>query len=308
MVDRDEIARSLALARRALHAPPAMKARVRSKLGSSGSSAPSSAGSTGAAPSEGTSRGWGRRLFTRPPPIATVTLLVGLSFGAGYWLGSSRSTAQLGASAASERATPSAPSFSNDLTARSDIASSTRETPAPPAASRDLGAGSGASADATSEVDADATPRSSVRRTSGKTARHMPAGPSDVTDSTWRASKEHTDDAFSEEVALLERTERAIRAGEATLALAFLAELDQKFPSAAMPEERAAALVLARCVQTQTGDGGPNAQREARAGAERFLVGSPASVYSERIRSACQLGTGDTNADVSSEEAARGGH
>jgi hypothetical protein len=83
---------------------------------------------------------------------------------------------------------------------------------------------------------------------------------------------------------LLARTERAIRSGEAPLALALLGELDQKFPVPALREEREAARVLAGCVLP-----GAVADDRARAPAERFIGAHPASVYADRVRESCGL-------------------
>jgi hypothetical protein len=116
------------------------------------------------------------------------------------------------------------------------------------------------------------------------------------------------DDALAEEVALLERVERAIRAGEPNLALALLAQLDQEIAVAALPEERAAARVLALCVRAGARAHGSLEATEAKASAERFLAASPASVYADRIRSSCPRGDSITHRRAGIEEAARAGH
>jgi hypothetical protein len=90
------------------------------------------------------------------------------------------------------------------------------------------------------------------------------------------------------ELALLRRVERAIRANEAALALALLAELDEHFPETTLDEERLAARRLAECHA-----GKPDASSRAR----RFLVEHATSVYRQRIELACGLG------DQSSEPA-----
>jgi hypothetical protein len=89
------------------------------------------------------------------------------------------------------------------------------------------------------------------------------------------------------EVALLERIDRAIRAGEGALAVALLAELQRSVPAPALQQERAAAAVLAACVAARNGSS--NAKRETRASAERFLAHDPRSVYADRIRACCAI-------------------
>jgi hypothetical protein len=77
---------------------------------------------------------------------------------------------------------------------------------------------------------------------------------------------------------LLQRAERAIRAGEGTLALSLVAELDERHPRTLFGEERSATRVLAVCLL-----GEPS----ARARAEAFLEARPTSVYSDRVRKLC---------------------
>jgi len=112
-------------------------------------------------------------------------------------------------------------------------------------------------------------PGTNARRTNGSQRAH--ARP---------ASSGGGADSFQEELALLARAERAIRAGNATLARSFVAELEARFPKTALRQERAALLVLAACA---TGE--PAAQTDAR----EFLGDHEQSVYVDRIRSMCEL-------------------
>jgi hypothetical protein len=84
------------------------------------------------------------------------------------------------------------------------------------------------------------------------------------------------------ELALLRRVERALRNDDPALALALLAELDQRFPQTRLAEERLAARTMAECRQHAPG---------AVLHAQAFLRERPASVYSERVQSACALET-----------------
>jgi hypothetical protein len=84
-----------------------------------------------------------------------------------------------------------------------------------------------------------------------------------------------------EELALLQRAERAIRADRPQLALSFLDELEKRYPKSALIEERTAARVLADCASSEPA---------ARQRAESFLSARQASVYSDRVRRWCGLG------------------
>jgi len=85
-----------------------------------------------------------------------------------------------------------------------------------------------------------------------------------------------------DELALLRRVERALRSAEPALALALLAELDERFPNSSLGEERRASNALAHC---QLGDPGA-AERAAS-----FLREHGSSVYADHVRSTCGLPT-----------------
>lgn len=90
----------------------------------------------------------------------------------------------------------------------------------------------------------------------------------------------HAPNAFAGELALLSRADRAIRAGEAELALSFVNELDLRYPDSKLTEERGAARIMAECALAAPG---------AVARAERFLSDHPASVYSDRVLRSCGI-------------------
>jgi hypothetical protein len=83
-----------------------------------------------------------------------------------------------------------------------------------------------------------------------------------------------------EELVLLQRAERAIRAGDGALARSFVAELESRFPKTTWGEERRAIRVLATCELEE-----PSAQSDAR----QFLRRHSASVYFDRVQTLCRL-------------------
>jgi hypothetical protein len=261
-----ELDRDLALARQALRAPEAMKARVRSRLAAGAGLPPKG----GLPPSASEPRRHTElpvperplRGLKRRPGLGTVTLLLGLSFGAGFWLGRHPNTGSPGQDPPGATARTQPP--------EGEVApAAARPEASPPAPENPALA-----------------PAAAPRAAKPKRARSAAPAPAAgvLRESSWRGSAEGREgDALAAEVALLERTERAIRKGDAALALGLLAELDEKFPAAALPEERQAARVLASCAhEVSNGD-----SRDASALAGRFLAENPASVYAARIRQAC---------------------
>jgi hypothetical protein len=87
--------------------------------------------------------------------------------------------------------------------------------------------------------------------------------------------------ALTEELDLLRRAERTIRAGDAMVALGLLSELDARFPRGQLLEERAAARVMANCQLTDA--------TSARSMGEAYLRAHSQSVYAARVRSLCHL-------------------
>ena len=276
MAEHDELSRSVALARGALGPPPDARARVRARLAESAlaesaleASRASARAGTGALGSGAASLVAG---LARRRGRALVRALAWTSIGlcAGYWLGFHRIGAAWVEGASPPRAldaTPSAspPSPSLEPTTPAHAASPAAAEPA------DSGAPSAA-------VTLSAPPR-----------RHAPARrhPGAPPSASARRPAASPGDAFAAELALLERAERAIRAGEGALALALLDQLEHDFPTTSLREERAAARVLARCAETSSADASERA--EARADAEQFLAHS-SSVYADRVRTLCQLG------------------
>ncbi len=292
MLEREELERSLALARQALQGPAAMKARVRAQLVASGANAP--ARLDGALPSgapEVTASAKAslaplHRMLARRPHLGTVAVLVGLGFGAGFWLGRQPSDrlvqGAVGSPSAATLEEP--PALSTTPEAVTDVALD-------PLAS-------------TSRAASAIEPTS--RRAVSKPASSKSATLARARDSAANAMRD--DEALMLEVSLLQRADRAIRAGEGALALGLLDELARQVHAPRLRQEAAAARVLARCVRTGAHSKGSLEEHEARAGAERFLAESAASVYAERIRSACPLEAKGAGQRTSSEEPNSAGH
>jgi hypothetical protein len=91
------------------------------------------------------------------------------------------------------------------------------------------------------------------------------------------------DSAAREELALLQRAERAVRADNAALGLALVAELETKYPRSKLLEERRAIELMANCAAGAT-DGATRA--------ERFLREQPRSIYAARIETLCKARAG----------------
>lgn len=89
-----------------------------------------------------------------------------------------------------------------------------------------------------------------------------------------------TSSATRDELLLLQRTERAVRAGNSALALMLVGELEAQYPRTELLEERRALELLSYCVADAT---------DSVSRAERFLREHPRSVYAERIDALCQV-------------------
>ena len=245
-VDSRAVDRTLVEARTSFVAPPGARARVRARLEAGGAfAAPLGAGSSagnGLVRSIGVAR-------------STVAVLVGLGFGAGYWLGFAHS----------------GPADADRVALRADDVAPSA-APVGASAPAPLAPAPSAMPPATEPVaEPPATAEKPQRRA------HRATAP--------RASRAAGDEA---ELALLQRTERALRAGEAELALSFVSELEQRYPESPFREERGAARIMAECAL-----GRPGATERAAS----FLRERSASVYSDRVRQKCMT----ENADGSRE-------
>lgn len=308
MAEREDLRRTLALAKEGLLAPPAARARVRARLGEGGlgsgidpiaGAAAASASASGAVRAAWRSLGW---------------MLAGVSVGlcSGYWLGYQR----VGASLAERGATLDAvhASATSGLETPSSAANGSAASPAGFRAPAD-GAAAPTAASAAPAATGDVSHRAGASPSSGDAPRAVGVPPAPQTVHQRSTSAEgaratprpapdgESRDRFAAEVALLARVERAIRGGEAALALALLEQLDREFPSSPLRVERAAARVLARCEASHSGSA---AERAAGQSAARELLSQGSSVYAGRVRELCGLAGESVNA--ASEEAPGRGH
>jgi hypothetical protein len=304
--DPEAVDRSLAIARSALTAPPGAKARVRANLTARAAAEtdPGTASRTSKASTPGSASipTLGSKSAVTSGTVGsklTTVALIGVSFVAGYWLGVFRSTDPVGtgtSSAVAANPTNTTEAAKAAAMRPADTAHLAPDTQ-PPVTASEVAAVRSLSSSAlpyrarTSDASTDG--RSRVAREASnapKRARPDPAIGS-------RASAPAVD-PMSEELALLRRADRAIRAGEAPLALSFINELDHRYPITTLLEERTAARVLAECALSELG---------ARRRAELFLSEHRGSVYGDRVRRSCEVEL-STGAPRAADGSPRRGH
>jgi hypothetical protein len=258
MMELDSVDRMLERARSELSPSGADKVRARSALGAVG--APPNAGSARTRQLGG--RFWQRLRASGRSGVGAGLVLASLSFGAGYWTRSLEPRAGADERARVEpQGAPSAPSASNERGAASEPRAESDAPPTPPMA------------DGSALMDPARPPAAAAPRKQRQARpRTLAAAP--------------TPSAAGDELALLRRVQRALRASDPALALALLGELDERFPDTTLVEERQAAAVMAHC-----GLEDPGARRRA----EGFLEGHPGSVYAERVRGACGVAPAGTS-------------
>jgi hypothetical protein len=202
-------------------------------------------------------------------------VLLGVGFGAGYWLGRAEPRAL------APRA-DAPPALASNAPAGSSIGASTdgigRPLDAPARAEAALDAGSDALPDETQRAEvSSATAASAPPAPLPRSTRPPPRAPgppraADAPPASAQGSRS------SEELDLMRRIERSLRNDQPALALALLAEAEARFPRSALEEERLAASVMAHC-----GLRDPGHERRA----ETFLQSRPRSVYRTRVVAAC---------------------
>lgn len=94
------------------------------------------------------------------------------------------------------------------------------------------------------------------------------------------AASETKKSSFDDELALMQKAQAALGAGNPQGALALLDEGAKRFPNGALSEERVGMRVLALCEIGRS---------DARAQAETFLAAHPSAPMAEHIRSACGI-------------------
>lgn len=261
--DTDVVERHLARAWQAWTPEPDLRERVRARLTSS---AAATMGAVGVAAAGARRPGtWASLRATGKLGTAVGATLLGIGFLSGYLSRAYRENESLVASlpldAVSVTQPVIQPRLEGEEAARAPeplamtppSAAPTRAVEAPPEPKpRELGARRPRSAPVAAPSELDVEPSPSA------------AGP-------------------NEELALLRRAERAVRADHAALALALIGELEERHPRSSLLEERRAIELLAHCQAGAT---------DSRQRAKRFLRAHPQSLYASRIRELCETPPG----------------
>lgn len=267
MSSRD-VDRSLELARQVFAPSAQHRERVLARLAAQSSLGSAAAGPTGAASSASPAR-VPRWLGKRWLGVARAGLFVGAGFALGYWFAEARAPQQPAALASA---------LVLDATASDSPGANTRLT-APPTAKANAADGSSVAAlEPATPIESSVTARQAAptRPVAGQPRTHAARQARTPDTETSGMDTER----FAEELVLLQRAERAIRAGNGPLARSFIADLEARFPRTALRQERAAVLVLAACAALE-----PDAAGAARS----FIARHPTSVYLDRIRDTCDL-------------------
>jgi hypothetical protein len=280
MAELPDVERSLHLARQVFSPSDEQRARVRSALGARvpASTLASLAGDAATS---------GRALLqsSRVAGAAKAALLVGAGFAFGYWFAETRH-AEVGVLTTERAASASDSERISSAQQVSDLGSGSMSEAAPQTSSGAVASGVVATPRASASGGASASSLASASNGSTGEGERSGAGSRSASKPlrahASRAASAEASPGFVEELALLARAERSIRAGNAPLARSFIAELEQRFPKTALRQERAALLVLAACATHE-----PTAPREAR----EFLARHEHSVYVDRIRSMCPVPT-----------------
>jgi hypothetical protein len=273
------VERAVQLARLELSPSRADKARGRRALGLPEPAAP---------PTAAHAPGWAALRASGKLGALVSAVLLGAGFAAGYWLG--RAEPHATAPDASEQlarpaeATAAATLGEAEGTVRPLDTLRSADPPRPTD-----GAGSGEAAPArvssaaAAKLPVEGSPRSPGRAPKPLAAEPAHAASGSAHESGTRGSR------GADELVLMRRIERALRTEQPALALALLAELEDRVPYSALQEERLAASVMAHC-------GLRDAGHERRA--EDFLQTRPRSVYRTRVLAACgAIGVPDVRND-----------
>jgi hypothetical protein len=282
MAEARDADRSLRLARQVFSPSEQQRERVLSALAARAAAPPGtpSAGVVGSARDAASAPS---KAPARVVALVKPALLIGLGFVIGYWFAEARHAGEApadGPVAAASLGDPATPERPEALAvAQTEPASSAG------AASETEPAQSAPDSASITHSQAESPPDHPAPRPRARGTRDpRRASP---------GSRAAAADGFAEELALLQRAERALRSGNALLARSFIAELEARFPKTALRQERAALLVLAACATHE-----PGAER----GASEFIARHARSVYVDRIRSLCSLGAPAAPAEPSAGE------
>lgn len=263
MNDHEALDKQLSRAWQALSPPAELEAKVRARLAAAGLATTSQAG---ALPRAMTRAGAGWRALRSSGGVGVVVgaALLGLGFVAGQLVRS--------------------PAGVNEPTPRLPVAVPAAAAPAPaasPAPAVSPAPLTGSRPTDAPSADAATPPAASAPSTQATASRHAPVSSerAAVRARPQRAAPARsTPDAANGELLLLERAERALRARNADLALVLADQLEERYPSSLLHEERSAIELMALC---QAGS-----SRAIMLG-EVFARRYPGSVYAERITDEC---------------------
>lgn len=261
--ERDIVDRHLRRAWQAVEPAPGLREQVRARLTSSGA-ATMGALALGMGSKARPESAWASLRATGKLGGLVGAGLLALGSIAGYWVRGSQEPAsapaapQLQSGEVSSRTPPSPRAEPANAPERIEAVRAPSESPEAPRAEP-------ASAE-----------RVAVARRSARPPASEAAGASRGVDGPGAEAARQSD-----ELALLRRAERAVRGGNAALALALIGEVEARHPRSTLLEERRAIELLAHCAVNAT---------DARARAERFLRDHPSSVYAGRVRETCPTG------------------
>jgi hypothetical protein len=285
--------RRLRLAREVFSPSPDHRERVHAGLVARGlrpiSTTPATP-ATGVTSSKGSKLVGGWASASKAAGLGKATLLLGAGFALGYWFAQARGP-ELAAAPIAQVAVTSPPAPADAV------------LPGDPPSGMTLPEPASTPHDARTTKPTRSSTDNAEGRSSGASFRlqhPLPRAaprPAQMREATLAPA--NSSDAFADEVALLQRAERAIRSGNGMLARSFIADLEARFPKTALHQERAAILVLAACALDE-----PDARRAAIA----YSKSHPGSVYLDRIQALCQLDTSSSAGGAPEDGSASRGH
>ena len=269
----DIVERHLARAWQAVAPTPDLSQRVRARLTSS-TAATAGAVGLGVASNVRPESTWASVQATGKLGALLGAGLLGAGLLAGYFIRDAQEETPAPAALV-------APASAMSATAASDPMAPMAPTPEPRATAEPVPLGETSPAALSNVALSEAAPTTPRAGPSRAARVHAPKQAQSPTAASSASPTSATDAPHpGDELALLRRAERAVRADDSALALALIGELEARYPDSRLLEERRALELMAYCGAGST---------DARSRAERFLREHPESVYAGRIREACPI-------------------